>query len=188
LIEGAGVSVSGIKAGLQGMGGVGKTALAIALAHRLKDRWPDAQLLLNLRGADPERRPPLLTADAMQVIIHAFHPNAKLPDSVEELRCIYLNVLQKDEHRILLLLDNAASAEQIEPLLPPANCLLIVTSRNHFTLPGLRAKNIDCLQPEQSIELLLRLAPRIGDHAAHAADLCGHLPLALEVFAGRPQR
>ena len=179
-----GVNVSGVKAALQGMGGVGKTALAVALAHRVKDGWPDAQILLNLRGADPERRPPLSPAEALQSIIYAFHPDAKLPESLEALRTIFLSVLQEDNRRILLLLDNAAGSEQIEPLLPPPNCLLLVTSRAHFTLPGLVAKDIGCLKPEQSMALLNKLAPRIENHAARAAEMCGHLPLALEVFAG----
>ncbi|HVM59452.1 MAG TPA: tetratricopeptide repeat protein [Verrucomicrobiae bacterium] len=166
------------------MGGVGKTALAVALAHQLKDQYPDAQVMLNLRGADPDRRPPLSSAEAMQNVIHAFAPEAKLPNTVDELKPIYLSVLQEGNHRILLLLDNAASPEQIEPLLPPSNCLLLVTSRAHFTLPGLKAKDIGCLKPDQSVKLLLKLAPRIGEHAAHAAELCGHLPLALEIVAG----
>jgi tetratricopeptide (TPR) repeat protein len=120
----------------------------------------------------------------MQHIIHAFHPDAKLPESVEDLRSIYCSVLQENNRCILLLLDNAAGADQIALLLPPPNCLLLVTSRLHFTLPGLQAKNIDCLHPEESIKLLNKLAPRIEQHAARAAELCGHLPLALEIFAG----
>jgi hypothetical protein len=68
--------------------------------------------------------------------------------------------------------------------LPPANSLLLVTSRTHFSLPGLAARNIDCLLPENSQKLLLKLAPRIKGYEKEAAELCGHLPLALEVFAG----
>ncbi len=173
LVQTGGVNISGIRAGLQGMGGVGKTALAVVLAHQLKDHWPDAQIVLNLRGADPER-PPLSPAEAMQVIIHAFHPEAKLPETVDELRPIYLSILQEDNRRVLLLLDNAAGPEQIDPLLPPSDCLLLVTSRAHFTLPGLQAKNIDCLKPDKSVALLCKLAPRIGEDAARAAELCGH--------------
>ena len=178
---GAAISASG--AGIQGMGGVGKTALATILAHRLKDKYADAQICLNLRGFDPMGRNPMPPAEAMQSIIHAFKPEAKLPETAEELTHIYNSVLN-EAGRVLLFLDNAADAEQIQPLRPPSNCLLLVTSRNQFSLPGLATRNIDCLPPEKSRELLLKLAKRIKSHEAAAAELCGHLPLALEVFAG----
>jgi tetratricopeptide (TPR) repeat protein len=179
----AGAAISGVRAGLQGMGGVGKSALAIVLAHRLKDRYPDAQLFLNLRGADPEHRPPVAPAEAMRDIILAFHPTAQPPEQLDALTRTYHGVLA-DAGRVLLLLDNAADAAQVQPLLPPPNCVLLVTSRAQFTLPGLAARHLDCLAPEKSRELLLRLASRLGEHADDAAKLCGHLPLALEVFAG----
>ncbi|TAK92732.1 MAG: tetratricopeptide repeat protein, partial [Verrucomicrobia bacterium] len=165
------------------MGGVGKTALAIVLAHKLKDRYPDAQLYLNLRGADPDHRQPVKPDEAMQNIIHAFRPDVRLPDTLEELTPCYRSVLS-EAGRVLLLLDNAADADQVRPLLPPASCLLIVTSRAQFSLPGLAPRNIDCLLPANAQELLLKLAPRLEGHEKEAAELCGHLPLALEVFAG----
>ena len=182
--QAAGATISGKQhAGLQGLGGVGKSALAAVLAHRLKDRYPDAQLCLNLRGADPDHRPPVKPVEAMQNIIHAFRPEARLPDTLDELTPCYLSVLT-EAGRVLLLLDNAADAGQIRPLLPPPNCLLLVTSRAQFQLPGLATRNLDCLKPEKSQELLLKLAPRLKGHEAEAAGLCGHLPLALEIFAG----
>jgi tetratricopeptide (TPR) repeat protein len=179
----AGATISARQAGLQGMGGVGKTALAIVLAHRLKERYPHAQLFLNLRGADPQRRAPMTPQQAMQEIIHLFRPTAQLPDDLEALQREYHGVLNQ-AGRVLLLLDNAAGAEQVRPLVPPADCLLLVTSRTQFSLPGLVARNLDCLEPHESEALLGRLAPRLNEHAHEAADLLGHLPLALEVFAG----
>ncbi|MSU57963.1 MAG: tetratricopeptide repeat protein [Pedosphaera sp.] len=180
----AGATISGKQhAGLQGLGGVGKTALATVLAHRLQDRYPDAQLYLNLRGADPDHRPPVTSVEAMQTLIHVFRPEARLPDSLDQLTPWYHSVLN-DAGRVLLLLDNAADADQVRPLLPPANCLLIVTSRAQFQLPGLATRNIDCLAPAKSQELLLKLSARFYGVAKEAAELCGHLPLALEVFAG----
>jgi tetratricopeptide (TPR) repeat protein len=180
---GIGAAISAAGAGIQGMPGVGKTALAKVLAHRLADKYPDAQICLNLHGFDPMRKMPMPPAEAMQKVIHFFKPEAKLPETAEELSPIYISVLN-DAGRVLLFLDNAANAEQIQPLLPPSNCLLLVTSRNQFSLPGLATRNIDCLPPTQSRELLLKLAPRIKGHEATTADLCGHLPLALEIFAG----
>jgi len=177
-----GATISGKHAGLQGMGGVGKTALATVLAHNLIDHYPDAQLYLNLRGADPDHRPPVKPNEAMQIIIHTFQPEAKLPEELDKLTPICNSVLN-GAGRVMLFLDNAADGEQVKPLLPPANCLLLVTSRTHFSLPGLTSRNIDCLQPKKSQELLLKLAPRIKGHEKEAAELCGHLPLALEVFA-----
>lgn len=161
------------------MGGVGKTALAVALAHRLIAHYPDAQLVFNLHGVDPE---PTKPAKVMERVIQSFYPTARMPDDPDQLAGVYRSVLAQ-AGKVLLLLDNVANAEQIELLLPPPNCLLLVTSRAHFHLPGLACRSLDCLASEKSCELLLNLAPRLRDRAAEAAELCGRLPLALEVFA-----
>ena len=173
-IELGGVTISG----LQGMGGIGKTVLACKLAELLKPRYPDAQFFLDLKGASAQ---PLTVAEALAHVVHAYHPAAKLPDIESELRGLYLSVL--DGQRTLLLMDNAASAEQVEPLIPPAGCLLLVTSRQHFTVPGLAAKNLDTLSPSDARDLLLTIAPRIGTQADEIATLCGYLPLALRLAA-----
>ncbi len=179
----AGASISGRTQGLQGMGGVGKTALAIVLAHRLATRYPDAQLFLNLRGAaDGQTAVP--PAEAMRTVILAFRPDAgQLPEEEEKLAPVYRSILA-GAGRVLLVLDNAAGAGQVRPLLPPPGCLLLVTSRAHFKLPGLEVCDLDCLAPDKARALLVQLAPRIQPHEADAAALCGGLPIALEVFAG----
>lgn len=173
-IERGGVTISS----LQGLGGVGKTALALKLAERLAPRYPDAQFYLDLKGAG---RQPLSVAEALAHVIRAYHPTAKLPESEAELKALYLSVLHGQ--RALLLMDNAAGREQVEPLVPPEGCVLLVTSRQHFTLPGLLALNLDTLPPPDARELLLKIAPRIGDHADEIASLCGYLPLALRLAA-----
>ena len=122
-------------------------------------------------------------AEAMQSIIHAFYPEEKLPEELDKLSVKYNGVLN-EAGRVLLFLDNAADAAQVQPLLPPDNCLLLVTSRAQFSLPGLAVRDIDCLRPEMSQKLLRDLAPRIEGFENEAAALCGHLPLALKVFAG----
>jgi tetratricopeptide (TPR) repeat protein len=155
---------------------VGKTALALKLAERLKGRYPDAQFYLDLRGAGPK---PLPVADALAHVIHAYHPTSKLPESESELRGLYLSVLHN--RRALLLMDNAKDEWQVEPLIPPAGCALLVTSRNHFMLPGLFAKSLDSLPLADACALLLTIAPRIGELAGEIAKLCGHLPLALRL-------
>lgn len=172
---GQGVTISG----LQGLGGIGKTALALKLAEQLKASYPDAQFYLDLKGASPQ---PLSPSAALAHVIRAYHPTAKLPDDEAQLRALYLSVL--DGQRALLLMDNAAGREQVEPLEPPAGCVLLVTSRQHFTLPGLFAKNLNALLPDDARQLLLKIAPRIGEHADEIAQLCGYLPLALRMAAG----
>jgi tetratricopeptide (TPR) repeat protein len=85
--------------------------------------------------------------------------------------------------RALLLMDNARDAEQVLPLIPPDTCVLLVTSRWRFALPGLISKDLDELPPEDARKLLLRIAPRIDNHADEIARLCGYLPLALRLAA-----
>ena len=172
-IEVGGVNISG----LHGMGGIGKTALALKLVELLKPRYPDAQFFLDLKASTQR----LTIAEALAHVVRAYHPAAKLPESESELRGLYLSVL--DGQRALLLMDNAANAEQVEPLIPPVGCLLLVTSRQHFTVPGLTAKNLDTLSAADARDLLLTIAPRIGSHADEIATLCGHLPLALRLAA-----
>ena len=93
------------------MGGVGKTALALVLAERLAERYPDAQFFLDLRGTSKE---PLSAAQAMAHVVRAYYPTAPLPESEEELAATYRSVLHGQ--RALLLMDNAAGRAQVEPL------------------------------------------------------------------------
>jgi hypothetical protein len=78
-------------------------------------------------------------------------------------------------------MDNAASREQVEPLIPPVGSLLLVTSRFHFALPGLVYRDLDELPLKDARNLLLKIAPRIGEEADQIAQLCGRLPLALRL-------
>jgi hypothetical protein len=114
----------------------------------------------------------------MAHVVRAYHPTLQLPQDPGELAGLYHSVLHGQ--RALILLDDAANAEQVRPLMPPAGPLLLVTSRQHFTLPGLYAKNLDTLPPADARALLL-IAGRIGDHADAMAQQCGYLPLALRL-------
>ena len=164
-MERGGVTISGI----QGMGGVGKTVLALKLAEQLAPRYPDAQIFLDLKGASQDAA--LTASEAMARVVRAFNPTAQVPESEAELRGTYLTVLHGK--RALLLMDNALGREQVEPLIPPEGCVLLVTSRQHFTLPGLFANDLDTMKPDEARDLLLAIAPRIGGEAGEIARLCG---------------
>jgi len=169
--------------GLRGMGGIGKTALAYALAEKLIDLYPDGQILVQLRGTSSE---PMTPADAMAKVIQAYRPEARLPESKDDLASIYHSMLH-GKHA-LLLLDNAADDKQVRPLLPPSTCGVIVTSRHKFTLPDLAAKDLNVLKTDKAAELLLKVwkpdaSPSSGqlqdEGLKELARLCGFLPLAL---------
>jgi NB-ARC domain len=122
------MAVDGVNVlGLQGQGGVGKTALALKVAEKLAPNFPDAQISVDLLGVSKK---PLTPGDAMAYVIRAFQPEAKLPENEQELAGIYQSVLHGK--RALLLMDNARDAAQVRPLIPPAGCVLLVTSRFHF--------------------------------------------------------
>ncbi len=178
-VKSGGVTITG----LQGMGGVGKTALALTLAEQLAPRYPDAQFYLDLKGVSKE---PLAPKAAMEHVIRAYHPDTKLPEDDAALSALYQSVLHNQ--KALLLMDNAARDQrQIERLIPPPSCILLVTSRFHFTVPGLIAKNLDKLPPEDARVLMRRIAPRLAqdkeDHASELVKLCGYVPLAIRTVA-----
>ena len=169
--------------GLRGMGGVGKTTLALKLAADLKPEFPEAQIYLDLKGVDPR---PLTAAQAMAHVIRSFHPESRLPEGDAEVAGLFRTVL--DGKRVLLLMDNAAGKKQVEPLIPPSTCLLLVTSRFHFVLPGLVDRDLEEMSETEARDLLAKIAPRVGDAADEIARLCGGLPLALRLAWKRPLR
>lgn len=177
-LRGAIASGGATISGLTGQGGVGKAVLALKLADEIKAQFPDAQIYLNLLGVSEK---PLTPGDAMAFVIRAFEPEAKLPEHEQAVAAIYRSVL--DGKRALLLMDNARDAAQVRPLIPPKGCFFLVTSRLHFALPGLRAKDLNTLLPDKAEELLLKIAPRIGSESSAIAKLCGCLPQALRLAA-----
>jgi len=163
--------------GVRGMGGIGKTELALVVANHLADRFPDGQIVVELFGASN----PIAPEAALQAVIRAFEPQAKLPDDLPTLKQWYAACLTGK--RVLVLADDARDAAQVRPLLPPAGCALLVTSRNTFNLPKMQRLDLGLLTEAEAVALLLDICPRIGEHAPVLAKLCGYLPLALRVSA-----
>jgi len=157
------------------MGGIGKTELALLVAERLRDDYPDAQFFINLQGTDANPRSP---QEAMAICIRAFlGPEAQLPEGPEQLSHLYRS--QLSGKRVLLLLDNAADSAQVRSLLPPTGCAVLVTSRQFVALPGMTPLTLHPLNEEEARQLLLEIAPRAEPAAKQICKLCGYLPLAL---------
>ena len=172
-LGGAGAAVGGVS----GMGGVGKTELSLYVADKLRDAYPDAQIVLDMRGTDERPREP---SDALATCVRAFVGlEQRLPDDTEQLTQLYRSALEGK--RALILLDNARDDAQARPLMPPHGSALLVTSRDAVTLPGMKARvTLGQLSPEEARELLTGIAPRVTpDAAERICELCGHLPLAV---------
>jgi len=166
--------------GISGMGGIGKTELALYVAERLRDTYPDAQLVLDMRGTDAAPRDP---SDALASCIRGFVGlEQRLPDDIEELKRLYTSVLEG--RRALVLLDNAYDNAQVRPLLPPVGSALLVTSRETIPIPGMRRVTLEELRPVEARELLNGIAPRVAPEIAdRICFLCGYLPLAVRAAA-----
>jgi tetratricopeptide (TPR) repeat protein len=162
--------------GLGGMGGIGKTALGLVVAHKVSQDYPDAQIFLDLKGTTM----PLSAMDSMRHVILSFEPTMDLRALDEaNMSAAYQSVLHG--RKALLFFDNARSAEQLAPLRPPETCAMLVTSRWTFSVPGLRSRRVDMMSEENAQAFLLELCPRIGEGAAELAKACAYLPLALRI-------
>jgi DNA-binding SARP family transcriptional activator/tetratricopeptide (TPR) repeat protein len=175
---------------IDGMGGIGKSALAIQVANQLADHFPDGQLYVNLHGATPGLAP-LDPLEALGRLLRALGLDpAQVPAAVEEAAARFRSLAAG--RRLLMLLDNARDAEQVRPLLPASRtCGVLITSRQALTtLEGVRAAHLDVLPAEQALALLGRIAgpDRIATDPRPAAEVvrcCGRLPLALRIAGAR---
>jgi len=190
---GAGGTTTAVISAIAGTAGVGKTALAVHWAHRVTDRFPDGQLYVNLRGFDPGA-PAMSPAEAVRGFLDAFQvPAQRIPASPQAQVGLYRSLLAGK--RVLVLLDNAATPDQVRPLLPGApGCLALVTSRNQLTglvaAEGARPLTLDLLTDAEARDLLTRRLgrDRVGAEPAAVDDLigaCARLPLALAIVAAR---
>ncbi|BCJ74970.1 SARP family transcriptional regulator [Catellatospora sp. IY07-71] len=171
-----------------GTGGVGKTALAVRWARQAADRYPDGQLYLNLRGYD--ERQPMAPSDALAQLLRMLGVDP-VPADVEEAAALYRDTLAP--LRVVLLLDNAATVEQVRPLLPGgAGNFVMVTSRARLlglvARDGAQRLNLAVLPEEEAVELIRRiLGPARVDAEPDAAQAlaaaAGRLPLALRIAA-----
>ncbi len=172
-----------------GMPGVGKTALAVHAAHRLRDRFPDRQLFIDLHAHTPGQDPVLPEA-ALAGLLTATGVDARyLPEDLDGRAGLWRDRIAGQ--RVLLVLDNAASSAQVTPLLPAsAGCLVLVTSRRHLAdLPATAVPlPLETLPPEEAAAMFLRLAPRAAVGGPDGAvpelvRLAGYLPLAISLLA-----
>ena len=177
---------------VDGMPGIGKTALAVRWAHQVADRFPDGQLYINLRGFDPSGLPVRAT-EAIRGFLDAFGiPASQIPRNLDAQAGLYRSLLAG--RQVLVVLDNARDAEQVRPLLPGSpGCLVLVTSRNQLTgliAEGAHPLTLDLPTGAEAHQLLERRlgADRLKAEpipARQMADLCGRLPLALSIAVAR---
>jgi DNA-binding SARP family transcriptional activator len=172
---------------ITGMAGVGKTALAVHVAHRLRDRFPDGQLFAHLQGASRPLQPvEVLTRFLLDLGV----PDAAIPTGEADLVARYRTAMAS--RRILIVLDDARDAAQVRPLLPgTANCAVIVTSRNVLAdLTGAQLTVLGVLDGDDSRALFTAI---VGEQraaaepaaAAEVLELCGGLPLAIRLAGSR---
>lgn len=187
---------------VSGTAGIGKTALTVHWAHQVASRFPDGQLYLDLRGYGPE--PPVEPADALARLLRGLGvAGPQLPAETAERAALYRTLLAG--RRMLVVLDNVATAEQARPLLPGApSCFVVVTSRDALAglvaREGARRIGLDALTADEAVTLLRTLinprsnrqlaapnlaAPNLTESAdlAELAERCSRLPLALRIAA-----
>jgi tetratricopeptide (TPR) repeat protein len=172
---------------IHGKPGVGKSALAIHLAHRLAARFPDGQVYVNLRGAD---HMPLSAQTALTELLHVLDiPAEQQPSTLDGKAALWRRRVAG--MRVLMVLDNAYDDAQVRPMLPGSpTCAVIVTSRAVLATLGGQPLLLDILNREQALELLGKIAGRERVEAERRSALevvaaCGGLPLALRIAGAK---
>ena len=171
---------------IDGMAGIGKTALAVHAAHRVSDRFPDGQLFVDLHGYT-EGHSPREPGDALGMLLRALRvPMGRIPEDAQERAGLYRERLAGT--RTLVLLDNAADEAQVRPLLPAApGCLVLVTSRRRLKgLDDARSVSLNLLTQWDAVALLHAVTgpgrvPADDPLLDEIAHQCGRLPLALRI-------
>jgi DNA-binding SARP family transcriptional activator/tetratricopeptide (TPR) repeat protein len=173
---------------INGMAGVGKTALAVHLAHRLAEQYPDGTIYLELHAHDA-RREPADPSDVLDMLLRMIGvPVTRVPRSLDERAALWRSELAGS--RAIIVLDDAAGHDQVRPLLPAsAGCLVIVTSRRRLTgLHDAWPLSLDVLPVRDAMVLFTGIAGRRAEAEADVATVverCGRLPLAVSMAASR---
>ena len=184
---------SAVVALIVGTAGVGKTALTVHWGHHVAESFPDGSLYINMRGFDPSNDP-LSSAEVLSQFIRAIGLPGQhsMPTTVDERSALFRTLTQR--RRILIVLDNAVTAEQVRPLIPgTSSCLVIITSRNNLAglvvREGATRITVPTMSDFDSVALLSHLLPeRIpaaesGQDLSTLAERCAYLPIALRVAA-----
>ncbi|GAA2280583.1 BTAD domain-containing putative transcriptional regulator [Nonomuraea roseoviolacea subsp. roseoviolacea] len=176
---------------IDGMAGIGKTTLAVHVAHRLAEHYPDGRLFIDLQ-AHTAGREPLDAAAALETLLRQLGvPADRIPVTLAERGALWRAELAG--RRVLAVLDNALDAEHVRPLLPGhSDTLVLITSRRRLVdLDGAHALSVEALGEEDGVELFERI---VGERAVREPGavrevlrLCGHLPLAIRLSAARLQ-
>ncbi len=183
--DGSGAAITSV----EGIGGIGKTALALHVAHQLvgEGHFPDGQMFIDLRGFSAGQQP-MTPEEALTTLLRRMDPAAEFPETVEELRLHWLSATA--DKRMLVFLDNARDEAQVRPLLPaPGTCVPIITSRQNLALPSLVRVPLDQMPPNDAADLAMRIGnshneTRLGrGEADRLVELCGYLPLAIRIAA-----
>jgi DNA-binding SARP family transcriptional activator len=171
---------------LAGIGGVGKTTLAVHVAHSIRATFPDGQLYVDLRGAGLTPADPAVVLGDFLYTLGA----SDMPESLEQRSALYRSLLA--DRKMLILLDNARDARQVMPLIPGGSgSAVLVTSRSRLAeIPGAHLVDVEELTPEEALALFSAIvgADRVGsepDAALAVVRACGFLPLAVRIAAAR---
>ncbi|WP_161790091.1 ATP-binding protein [Streptacidiphilus carbonis] len=184
----SGAAAPVVLSAISGAGGMGKTSLAVHVAHRVLDLFPDGQLQVDLHGTDAE---PSAPHDVLARFLRALGAApARIPLDPEERAARYRSLLA--QRRVLVVLDNAKDAAQVRPLLPgTGSSRILITSRSRLPgLDGVHRISVGILGPDDSLELLTRI---VDDHVVAAEpdavqallEICSGLPLAIRIAASR---
>jgi DNA-binding SARP family transcriptional activator len=175
---------------IDGMAGVGKTTLAVRLAHQLAHRYPDGHLFIDLHGHTAGQDPLEPDAALERLLLDLGVPAAEMPGDSRQLAARWR--AEVAERRILLVLDDVIDAQQVRPLLPgTGKAQVIITSRRRLVgIDGVTFHSLDVFPPQDAAEFFTRVADAgrttsRHDAVAEIVALCGHLPLAVSIAASR---